>query len=135
MHQNCECVFSYTTLCSELHHKTQHSEHISEGCPEMTERIKHAFDKHQPVCVCVCVSSYNCTVSLCPSPTPRAPSQRRENKGTSLCLIYLYPRILPISPGVFISLRQTIKTIVSQRPCSPAHNQVFSPPLPDGFPQ
>lgn len=75
--------------------------------------------KHRSVylCVCVCQGSALTTVlsvSLCSSPTPLASSQRRENKGTSHCLIYLYPTVLPISTGAFISLCPTLKTIILQ---------------------
>lgn len=54
------------------------------------------------------------SVSLCPNPTPLAAIQRRENKGTSHWLIYLYPPVLPITTGAFISLRPTLKPIISQ---------------------
>lgn len=86
---------------------------------KLCERMKHALGKTSVcVCVCVCQGSALTTVlnvSLCPNPTLLALSQRRENKGTSHCLIYLYPRpVLPISTRAFISLGPTLKTIILQ---------------------
>ena len=79
----------------------------------MTERIKHLWSMCVCVyvCVCVCVRAHACafqgstpttvlSVSLCPNPTPLAPSQRREKTRARLTALFIYiPRSYPISPG------------------------------------
>lgn len=83
-----------------LYIRTQRSEQVLEDwmMHKLCERMKRALGKTS-VCMCVCQGSALTTVlnvSLCPNPTLLAPCQRRENKGTSHCLIYLYP---PPSPS------------------------------------